>query len=615
MDKNNDKMNWFRGLILFFCLAVVPCIVKVQAVATRASEQGTVRSATGIADAFSYNKMSALLILAVVLLGYSLMEFGDYKFKTRFKRPTFWIPLAFLGLSLLSALVSPYKDVAFNGASERYEGFWMWCAYMLFFASAAYYVTNRSRLDLLTGGLALGAAVVGTIGALQFFGKNPYENAAFVKTIMGNYYDANKPNGGLSMAFTSVFATLYNPNCVGIYTGMLCPFFLIAGIAAPVKKWYKYALLAVFVLLLINLFGCESVGGLIGMTAGIGFSVCIAMFYFLKKYRGKKAAVPFIIAVVFVAAMAIVFNGGSKLAQKMDVILYAINNPDSIEDPFFFEDLKIEGNTAVITTKEGNIIIDGNGEEIFFEKDRGREPLLLAETEPDNGYDKAFVCYRVGSEPVPGLVSNKLNTSASGRIKFSGGDGIRSETNFFFDTVDGRFTALDMFGNPVDIDTPVDSIGFVGMERLGSNRGYIWSRSLPVVLKNIIIGAGPDCFVFKFPQNDILGKLRFLGNPNVVIDKPHNFYIQTAINTGLISLILLISLFIIYITGTVKAVLKDESDNYILGIRLGIMGGVIGYLVCVATTDSVVSVSPVFWILLGIGFAVNGHFSKNRKED
>ena len=45
------------------------------------------------------------------------------------------------------------------------------------------------------------------------------------------------------------------------------------------------------------------------------------------------------------------------------------------------------------------------------------------------------------------------------------------------------------------------------------------------------------------------------------------------------------------------------------------MGGVIGYLVCVATTDSVVSVSPVFWILLGIGFAVNGHFSKNRKED
>ena len=599
-------MNWFRGVILFLCLSVIPCIVKVSAVATRASEQGRVRSATGIADAFSYNKMCWLLILGVVLLGYSLMEFGDYKFKTRLKRPTFWIPAAFLAISLVSALFSPFKDVSFNGASERYEGFWMWSAYILFFATALYYTNNRSRLYLLLCGLALGAVLVGGVGALQFFGLNPYENPIFVKNVMGKYYDAAKPNGGLSIAFTSVFATLYNPNCVGIYTAMLCPFFLIAGIAAPVKKWYKYGLLAIFVLLLINLFGCESVGGLLGLAAGLSFCALAAIIYFIKKYGKKAAAVPLGIVIVFAVSAVIVLNGNSKLKQKIDVINAALSDPDSIENPFFFEDLKIEGSNAVIVTKEGNIIIDGAETEVFFEKDGEKTKLVLADAEPESGYDKAFVCYRSEKRnPVPGLVKNKLNVSSSGKIKFTGGDGVRTETNFFFNVSSGKMTALDMFGNAVDIDKEVKSIGFEGMERLGSNRGYIWSRSLPVAFKNIIIGAGPDCFVFEFPQNDLLGKLRFLGNPNVVIDKAHNFYIQTAVDTGLLSLLLLIALFVIYIIDTLKAVFKDETDNFMLGIRLGIMGGVIGYLACVSTTDSVVSVSPVFWILLGIGFAVN----------
>ncbi|MBQ6554110.1 MAG: O-antigen ligase family protein, partial [Firmicutes bacterium] len=497
-------------------------------------------------------------------------------------------------------------DVSFNGASERYEGFWMWSAYMLFFATAIYYTTNRSRLNLLLCGLALGAAIVGTIGALQFFGLNPYENQSFVKMVMGKYYDAAKPNGGLSMTFSSVFSTLYNPNCVGIYTAMLCPVFLAAGIAAPVKKWYKYVLLAVFVLLLINLFGCESVGGLLGLAAGLAFSALVAVIYFIKKYGKKMAAVSLGILIVFAVSAVVVLNGNSKLMQKAEVIRNAVSNPESITNPFFFEDLKIDGNNAVITTKEGDIIIDGAEMQVYFERDGAKRSLVLAEADPDSGYDKAYVCYSSEMrDPVPGLEKNKFNVSESGNIKFTGGDGVRSETNFFFSTSGGKMTALDMFGNAVDIDRQVKSIGFEGMERLGSNRGYIWSRSLPVAFKNIIIGAGPDCFVFEFPQNDLLGKLRFLGNPNVVIDKAHSFYIQTAVSTGLLSLVLLIALFVIYIIDTVKAVFKNETDNFMLGLRLGIMGGVIGYLACVTTTDSVVSVSPVFWILLGIGFAVN----------
>lgn len=38
------------------------------------------------------------------------------------------------------------------------------------------------------------------------------------------------------------------------------------------------------------------------------------------------------------------------------------------------------------------------------------------------------------------------------------------------------------------------AIGFKGKEKLGSSRGYIWSRSLPVFMNSLLLGNGPDNF-------------------------------------------------------------------------------------------------------------------------
>ncbi len=50
-----------------------------------------------------------------------------------------------------------------------------------------------------------------------------------------------------------------------------------------------------------------------------------------------------------------------------------------------------------------------------------------------------------------------------------------------------------------------------------------------------------------FSAKDFIGKLNSFGNIMAVVDKPHNFYIQTAHNTGLLSLVALLFLFIIYL--------------------------------------------------------------------
>ena len=65
-----------------------------------------------------------------------------------------------------------------------------------------------------------------------------------------------------------------------------------------------------------------------------------------------------------------------------------------------------------------------------------------------------------------------------------------TETYFMFSEVDGKLSMVDRFGTPVDLNVPVESFGFNGVERLGSNRGYIYSRSIPLLKHNIILGAG-----------------------------------------------------------------------------------------------------------------------------
>ena len=130
---------------------------------------------------------------------------------------------------------------------------------------------------------------------------------------------------------------------------------------------------------------------------------------------------------------------------------------------------------------------------------------------------------------------------------------------------------------------------------------------------NIFIGSGTDTFVFEFPQQDVRSKLNYLGNPYVIIDKPHNMFLQIGINTGVISLIVMLVLFILYIVQTVKRVFNDKEQS-LNAIRLGIMAGIVAYLAAAMTTDSVVSVAPVFWTLLGAGFGANviNHEKKTR---
>ena len=81
--------------------------------------------------------------------------------------------------------------------------------------------------------------------------------------------------------------------------------------------------------------------------------------------------------------------------------------------------------------------------------------------------------------------------------------------------------------NTMTAFAPVNAehIGFEGKEELGSSRGYIWSRTLPLLGNCLFTGFGPDTFTYNFPQNDVLAKYysyeQFNEGFYVTVDKPH----------------------------------------------------------------------------------------------
>jgi len=180
----------------------------------------------------------------------------------------------------------------------------------------------------------------------------------------------------------------------------------------------------------------------------------------------------------------------------------------------------------------------------------------------------------------------------------------RLGTFFFIVFTEGGFKFIDPQGRYVDLK-PVKVWGFENSQGFASNRGYIWSRTFPLLRDAIFIGYGPDTFAAHFPNHDYLGKLKVWRNVGAVMEKPHNLYLQIFFNSGLISLLAILTLFAAFLLESAKLYWNCRFTELTEISGVAIFFAIIGYLVAAIFNDSVVAVAPVFWGLLGLGIAVN----------
>jgi len=121
----------------------------------------------------------------------------------------------------------------------------------------------------------------------------------------------------------------------------------------------------------------------------------------------------------------------------------------------------------------------------------------------------------------------------------------------------------------------------------------------------VIIGHGPDTYALEFPQHDYVGKLNSFRSHRMIVDKPHNMYLQIGINTGLITLLALLAMYLMYFIDSMKIYFKRDINTFLEYIGIGIFVGVMSYLVAGIFNDQIVSVAPLFYSMVGVGLSVN----------
>ncbi|WP_159442892.1 O-antigen ligase family protein [Selenihalanaerobacter shriftii] len=600
--------NYLYLIPIAFMISIIPFIVYLKKIHL---QKFLLRYWTGAKfnwDYFSYYKMVWILISTII----AIILFVIYLLKrNNLKNTYYYIPLGVYALFIiLSSLLSEYQSVAFLGFPDRYEGMFTLLSYLIITFITINLVNTKKDIKFIIGSLLVSAFVLSILGIFQYFGLDLFRTMKGLLLILPQELHTVVDTIDAKFPLYTIYATLYNPNYVGSYTSILFSFSL--GLYVLIKDRQHKLLSGVFSLLMFATWlGSRSRAGIVG-----GFFAIILLFVLLHKRIIKEYKYILGIICCFIIVFSIMnyaANGdlGSELLSLGRETELAFGEGEVSN----LKDIKINGKelSIVTETEKLNVVVMKNDNLEFY--NRAGEKILDSYTKyPDpyesNQYvniielnDKQYKNYHFVYVPNKDLLHLEYDKLFGNR---------RMKVNFKVTPTGFRVMGIKKHLYKLK---EVEYWGFENKERLASGRGFIWSRSLPLLKNSFITGYGPDTYALYFPQNDFVGKLKTFGSTLKIVDKPHNLYLQIAINTGIISLLAFLSLVISYFFSSIKIYSFSNFDNIHEIIGASILIALTGYLMTAFFNDSVVSVAPIFWILLGIGISINLKLKKSNDQD
>lgn len=535
------------------------------------------------ADFFSYYKSKWVIIFTVAaivfFLVYSLVK--GFKFNKSF----LYIPAAaYALLIIISTVTSEHKEVALNGFVARYEGMWVLLCYLILMVITFNLVKDESQIKFLLGVLLISAAIIALIGTFQFFDMDIFRTDLGKLAILPKEFKASREGLEFTFAESNVYSTFSNPNYVGSYVALLLPIAFVAFLVFK-KIYMKIAAGLLMIILLISLIGSRSSAGIVGVI----FSGILALIIFRKEIFKRKWIPITVAAGVIIAFIGVnLATGGAVVSRIKGEVKNAFDGAPS----FDLQDIIFKDNSVAIVTGTETFVIESNeGSQLKFYDGEGKvlDYSFRVEGErPTYRFNGTYKDYIIFEEGAVVTVYYKLSTKFRLLIM-----------------EDKTFNLVGLRGQLVSSIKKPEALVFAGRERLGSSRGYIWSRTLPLIKDAYIWGYGPDNYSLAFPQDDYIGKLRASRTgTNMIVDKPHNLYLQIATNTGVVSLLVFLVLAGIYVVQSLITYLKMEK-GFLHFAGSGIFFAICGYLVASFFNDSVVGIAPIFWVLLGLGFICN----------
>lgn len=576
---------------------VLPGIVRLSLVNTKLGEYPWFPNQLQWGDFFLYGKMQCFLILAALAVVVLLDAIFIKREKAEMSKE--WLFLLGYGLLCsISALLSKDREMSFHGSIEQYESLWVLLGYVVVCFYGYYLSRKKEHIFWIAGTIEFSSLILGILGISQLIGQDLL-NTNLVKNLMiptelSAYRGQVVFNFGME-EIQKVYMTLYNPNYVGVYECLLLPILIGIYLIAE-RKWFRILCGTNIGIQLLCLLGSGSKSGIVAI--GI---ICMAGIVYLWKNH-KAYAIRFLLGICcfMVIWLGYDFCTGNETIQRFVTAFQGSETDSTLQEINPMQD-KIE-----VKWKERIIYLQGK----YTDKGFG---LFVSDEEGQ------LMSYRYDSEKNACKIDDKeLDGLWVGCYEKNGIPYIFLEYKglqwlFTNDTENQTYTYITIYGKPDEIKEATSAFTD-SWNGLFTYRGYIWGRTIPLLKNYFLWGSGPDTFVVAFPQNDYVARASGTkGFFTEMITKPHNMYLQTAVQTGALSLICLCS-FWFYRIGKVFWGRKNQivegklSKEWKMGIAIS--AGVAAYLIAGMCNDSSLVTAPLFWFLLGFGPGLIEHQSK-----
>lgn len=589
IEKKGIGQELWLLLPILLLLTVFLFCVRGRIAATHATDFFWFAKGEYVGDLYAYFRGQILVVVTILAVLYLLYCFASGKVKL--EKHKIYIPMVIYAvLVLVSYFFSEYKEIAWRGFEGRYEGTMILLCYMPLLFYAMHAVRSEKGVRLIVRCFAVACFFLGIWGILQLCGVrlDAFPTWLYMPAAMRKYGSLHQ-----QMAATAVNWFFGNQNYTSFF--MVFPICVFAMSCIGVEDGKKKVIYAVLTgLMLFNLWQSASLGGMVGFAVAVIVALIVAGGENLKKWR-KSLGLLLLAGIISVGASlpVILHEVGSASADIIGLeTAYAEEADDA---PLHFsriESIVTDGSKVTFAFAEEPITITMENDKIKSITD-GTGRTVAA----DNGLMRA--CTSVHEDSGYTL----LNVDTANQ-KWTFAD---VEDTLYFVTPSGKLIPLQ----------EVAHTGFDGNEGFATNRGYIWSRTLPLLKDTVLIGKGADTFAIYFPQDDYAGRYNignYVNGTNTIIDKPHNLYLGAAVNTGVLSMLALIVLFGMYLVESVKVYRKCSFDGFAAYIGMGIFVAVAGFMVSALVNDSTVQMMPVVYVLLGVGLAVNRMVKKERVE-
>ncbi len=129
----------------------------------------------------------------------------------------------------------------------------------------------------------------------------------------------------------------------------------------------------------------------------------------------------------------------------------------------------------------------------------------------------------------------------------------------------------------------------------------------------IFFGSGADTYALVYPNGDFVDKYNN-GYDNMILTKPHNMYLQIAVQTGVLSLVCFLVFYLWYFISSLRIYFKQRLDSPLAAIGFAIMLGTLGYMGSGLANDSTITITPLYWAMMGAGIGINHRIKAAAKK-